>query len=213
MTLKFRDGIIGRGGKELAPLAAQFRVKPNEVERRCAEMLSCVAYISGAPQRAGKVPKIDFFHMHAVTSSIFLSVLIRQPWISVETKTRLVEWKGRIDIAWYGASGCGALDPDAVRNYKGTPSGNMGWNDLYRGINIMHDDGHVAKFVRALKNGEEASKPFEQGPGSEAFPIKGDDWLKLARMAYDSTQDVPVEQKWVWGTGFDQAWAPVPAKS
>ena len=207
---KFKDGVVGRGGSELAPLAAQFRVKPEDLERRCAEMINCVCYLSGAAQRAAKVPKIDFFHMHAVTSSIFFTVMIRQPWISMADKTRLIEWKGRLDIAWYVASGCGELHPAAINEYKGSPSGNMGWEELYRAINVMHDDGHVAKFVRALKNGEETSQPFEHGDGAEAFPIKGDVWLKLARMTYDSTLDVPVEQKWVWGTGFNQAWGPVP---
>ncbi|RMD40963.1 hypothetical protein DV735_g4144, partial [Chaetothyriales sp. CBS 134920] len=211
---KFKDGVVGRGGAELAPLAAKFRVRPEEVERRCAEMVNCVAYISGAAQRADKVPKIDFFHMHAVTSSIFLTVMIRQPWISIADKSRLVEWKGRLDIAWYVASGCGKLHQAAIYEYEGQPSGQMDWEALYRAINAMHDDGHVAKFVRALKSGEETSRPFEHGPGAEAFPIKGEEaWLKLARMTYDSTLEVPVEQKWVWGTGFDQAWGAVPNKA
>lgn len=169
--------------------------------------------MSGCTQRPGKVPKIDFFHMHAVTSSIFLTVLIKQPWISTETKVRVVEWKGRLDLVWYAASGAAELRIEDVKDYEGSPSAHMTWSALYQAINVMHDDGHVAKFVRALKNGEEVSKPFEHGDGAEAFPIKGDMWLKLARMAYDSTLDiVPSEAKWVWGTGFDQAWARVPSK-
>ena len=209
---KLKNGTLGRAGQEIATLAAQFRVEPATLERRAAEMINCCVYISGCTLRPGKVPRIDFFHMHAVTSSIFLTVLIKQPWISTETKVRLIEWKGRLDLVWYAASGAGELRIEDVKDYKGSSSAHMTWSALYQAINAMHDDGHVAKFVRALKNGEEVSKPFEHGDGAGAFPIKGDMWLKLARMAYDSTLDVvPSEAKWVWGTGFDQAWARVPS--
>lgn len=208
---KVKKGVLGRAGQEMATLAAQFCVDSETLERKTAEMINCCAYISGAAQRSGKARKIDFFHMHAVTSSIFLTVFLRQLWISDETKMRLVEWKGRLDLVWYAASAAAELRVQDIDDYKGGPSADMDWTALYRAITAAHDDGHVAKFVRALKNGEEVSKAFEYGPGAEAFPVKGDMWLKLARMAYDSTLDVvPLEAKWVWGTGFDQSWAKVP---
>ncbi|KAL8747704.1 MAG: hypothetical protein Q9190_000445 [Brigantiaea leucoxantha] len=210
---KVRDGVIGRAGKEIAALAAQYRVRPEEVERKSAESVNISAYMAGAAQRQGKACKIDFFHMHAVTSSIFLTVLVRQPWISIETKARLVEWKGRLDLVWYAASGAAKLDIVDVDGYEGGVSASMDWNTLYNAINTARDDGHVAKFVRALRSGEEVSRPFEYGAAGEAFPVKGDMWLKLARMAYDSTIDVPTDAKWVWGTGFDQSWAQVPTKN
>lgn len=209
---KVKDGVLGRAGKEIATLAAQFRVQPETLEQSTAEMINCCAYMAGAAQRPGKARKIDFFHMHNVTSSIFLTVLVRQPWISTETKVRLVEWKGRLDLVWYAASGAAELRIEDVNDYEGGPSAGMDWSALYRAINATHDDGHVAKFVRALKNGEEVSKPFEHGKWAELFPIKGEMWLKLARMAYDSTLDLPPEAKWIWGTGFDQSWAQVAPK-
>ncbi|KAL9135551.1 MAG: hypothetical protein Q9175_003259 [Cornicularia normoerica] len=206
---KTRDGVLGRAGAEITTLAAQFRVEPETLERRTAEMISCCAYIAGCAQRPGKARKIDFFHMHAVTSSIFLTVLTRQPWISTETKARLVEWKGRLDIVWYASCGAAELRIEDVNEYKPGLSADMDWAALFRAANAMHDDGHVGKFLRALKNGEEASKPFEHGEGAEAFPITGGMWLKVARMAYDSTAHMPTEAKWVVFTGFDQAWGPV----
>ena len=105
-----RDGVLGRAGKEIASLAAQFRVTPETLERRTAEMISCCAYFAGAAQRPGKARKIDFFYMHDVTSSIFLSVFVKQPWINVEDKVRLVEFKGRIDLVWYATCGAAELD-------------------------------------------------------------------------------------------------------
>jgi hypothetical protein len=32
-------------------------------------------------------------------------------------------------------------------------SADMGWKELYAAVNKEHDDGHVAKMIRALKNG------------------------------------------------------------
>jgi hypothetical protein len=202
---KMRDGVLQRAGQEMTSLASQFRIKPEELERRTAEMISCCAYMAGAAQRPGRKRKIDFFYMHAVTSSIFFTVLIRQDWISIEDRVRLVEWKGRLDLAWYAVSGCAELHIEDVIDYKDPASTNMDWSALYRAVNLEHDDGHVAKFIRALKNGEEVCRLFEQQWG-EMFPIKEDIWLKLARMALDTTKDWPTDLKWVVFTGFDQGW-------
>ncbi|KAL2751793.1 hypothetical protein ACRALDRAFT_213747 [Sodiomyces alcalophilus JCM 7366] len=212
MTLKMKDGVLGRSREAIVRLAAQFRVDPSDLERRAAESLNGSAYLAGASQRPGKAAKIDFFHMHAVTSSIFLTVLVRQPWISLEKKVRLVEWKGRTDLFWYAASGCSKLDVREINDYKAGASAGMGWSELYRSINKMHDDGHVAKFVRALKSGQDVSEPFEQA-NQATFRLQGDAWLKLARMAYDSTVGLPDEIKWIWGAGFAQAWGNVPARA
>ena len=203
---KMRDGVLGRAGQEITTLAAQFCIKPEELERRTAEMISNCAYFAGAAQRPDRKRKIDFFYMHAVTSSIFFTVLIRQPWISTEDKIRLVEWKGRLDLAWYAVSGCAELHIEDVNDYKDAASAGMDWSDLFRVVNTEHDDGHVAKFIRALKNGEEVARPFERGEWAEAFPVNGDMWLKIARMALDTTKDWPTETKWVVFTGFDQGW-------
>ncbi|KAF2201580.1 hypothetical protein GQ43DRAFT_455687 [Delitschia confertaspora ATCC 74209] len=215
ITRKVQDGVLGRAGKEIASLASHYRVKPQieDIERKCAEMISCCAYMAGACQRPGKARKIDFFHMHNVTSSIFLTVFVRQPWISLETKARLVAWKGRLDLVWYAGSGAAELRLEDVKDYKGSPSGDWTWAELYKHVNSTHDDGHVAKFVRALKNGESAAKPFEAEEYANAFPIKGDMWLKVARMAYDTTLNLPPEAKWIWATGFDQAWGNIPSLS
>lgn len=206
---KMKKGVLGRSLKEMTQLAAKFRVAPEEVEERMAEMISCCAYMAGAPQREGKARKIDFFYMHDVTGSIFLTVLARQPWISTADKARMIEWKCRLDLAWYASCGVPELDERNISEYSGGPADGMDWNRLYKAINAMHDDGHVAKFVRALKNGEEVSQPFEKD--NPAFPVKGDMWLRLARMAYDATVGRPHEEKWIHFAGFDQAWAKVPA--
>ncbi|KAL4942085.1 hypothetical protein BDV06DRAFT_170062 [Aspergillus oleicola] len=66
-------------------------------------MISVCANLVGSVLRPDRKRKLDFFIMHAVTSSIFCRVLIRQDWIKLEDRRRLVEWKGRLDLAWYAA--------------------------------------------------------------------------------------------------------------
>ncbi|KAL4985711.1 hypothetical protein BDW68DRAFT_198603 [Aspergillus falconensis] len=215
---RLRDGPLARAMDEIVAIAAQFQVfapggeqQEEELERRTAEMINCAAYSAGAAQRPGKARKVDFFIMHDVTCSIFLSVLIRQAWISLEDRARLVEWKARLDLAWYAANGAAELRLEDIAGYEPTASKGMDWRELYRAVNEVHDDGHIAKFVRALKNGEEASRPFEEGEWGDSFPVKGELWLRIAQMGYDTTKDgVDNSDKWVWGSGFDLAWMKVP---
>jgi hypothetical protein len=176
------------------------------LQRRTAEMISTCAFFAGAAQREGRKRKIDFFYMHTVTSSIFFTVLIHQEWIKLEDRVRLVEWKARLDLAWYAVSGSAPLDANAISGYTNKESDNMGWTDLFSAVNKEHDDGHAAKFIRALKNGEQVSKEFEEGEWEAYFPMKGDMWLKLARMCQDTTKGLPTDLKWVPFTGFDQPW-------
>jgi hypothetical protein len=210
---KMRDGIVGRAGEQMASLASQFRIplNQNDLERRTAEMISTCAYMAGAAQDKTKTParktKIDFFYMHTVTSSIFFSVIIRQDWIKLEDKVRLVEWKARLDLAWYAVSGCAPLDGSAISSYSSPESDGMGWAELFSAVNKEHDDGHAAKFIRALKNGESEASKFENGEWEMYFPMRGDMWLRLARMCQDTTKNLPTDLKWVPFTGFDQPWA------
>ncbi|KAJ0107607.1 Oxidoreductase AflY [Diaporthe amygdali] len=213
---KVRDGVLGRSLDEIVAVAAQFRVpeaSQEAVERATAEMISCAAWTCAAAHKPGRERKIDFFLMHNVTSSLFLTVLARQPWITLADKVRLVEWKARLDLVWYAASAAPELRDEHMTSYEATLSAGMGWSELYQALNKHHDDGHVAKFVRALKNGEDATKPFEKEDvgAIDPFPVKGDLWLKIAQMCYDSTvMYVDGQKKWVWGAGFDKMWDNVP---
>jgi hypothetical protein len=207
--VRVRDGVMAGAQNEIAAVAAQFQVTPNDLERGIFEMMSCAALTCGGAQRPGKGPKIDFFFMHMITSSIFLTVMTRQDWISLEDKVRLVEWKSRLDLVWYAASSAPAMDAQWIKVYQPTLSKGMDWRGLYKVVNIDHDDGHVAKFVRAIKNAEDVGKAFA-GEKEETFPVTGEMWFRIAQMAYDSTANLPLEARWIMGAGFDPLWNRVP---
>ncbi|KAL4935844.1 hypothetical protein BDV06DRAFT_228431 [Aspergillus oleicola] len=206
-TMKMKKSVLVKASEEIISIASRFRVTPETLEKKTAEVLNLCAYLAGSAQKSGYAKKIDFFFMHCVTSSIFFSVLIRQDWISVADKVRLVEWKGRLDLMWYVICGVPELDTSAVTSYVGEKTGNMTWEELFVAVNEQHDDGHVAKFVRALKNGEEVCKEFER---DEDFMVKGDMWLKIARMSYDTTIDTTMQTRWVVMAGMETAWGWVP---
>lgn len=220
---KVRDGVLGRAMEEITQVAAQFQVHPTEddIERATAEMISCAAWACATSHKEGRERKIDFFLMHNVTCSLFLTVLGRQPWIRIEDRARLVEWKARLDLVWYAASAAPELRPENLMDYEPTLSRGMDWNQIYQDVNRHHDDGHVAKFVRALKNGEEMTLPFERhvvngddarnGKSADFLPVKGNMWLKVAQLCYDTT--IPHsdgQKKWIWGAGFDPMWDAIP---
>lgn len=208
-------GVLVRAMDELVAVAAQFQVSAGQLERGTAEMISCAAYTSAA-QKSGKARKIDFFHLHLVTCALSLDVLMRQRWIKSEDKVRLLEWKGRLDLVWYAANGAAAMRAQNLLEYEPTLSKGMDWRAMYQAVNDIHDDGHVVKFIRSLKHGEDVVKAFEQGDGMASFPVTGQMWFKIAQMCYDSTATIGEEKpdelskKWVWGAGFDPAWMKVP---
>ncbi|KAL9078957.1 MAG: hypothetical protein Q9157_002141 [Trypethelium eluteriae] len=209
------QGVLKRAMEDLAAVAAQFQIAPTDLERGKAEMISCGAFTS-AGQKAGKMCKIDFFYLHIVTCSIMVDVMLRESWITLENKARLIEWKGRLDLVWYASSGAADLRAKHITAYTPTLSKGMDWHSMYKASNDIHDDGHIVKFIRALKNGEDVVKPFEQSQDTATFPVTGDMWLKIAQMCYDGTATIGPEsphelsKKWVWGAGFDLPWMKVP---
>ncbi|GAM43183.1 hypothetical protein TCE0_047f17782 [Talaromyces pinophilus] len=211
MGLKMRNGVVGRAGGSFAALAGRFRVSTEDEEElleRTAEMISTCALMCGGGQHSGRKEKIDFFWMHSMTSSIFMSILAAQrDWISLADRARLLEYKVRTDLAWYVASGSVPLDDKYITNYTNPESDGWSWDDIFSAVIKQHDDGHAAKFIRALKNGEIVCQQYESRSKSVGrFPVKGDMWLKLARMCHDTTKNMEIDLKWIRFTGYDEAW-------
>ena len=142
-------------------------------------MLTLLAYFASAAQRPDKQIKFDFFYLHGVTSSIFLSKIITLPFLDARAKARLLEWTGRLDLMLYVGYGTAELRLDEVTNYPATKS----WDTVFAYSTAQaSDDGHLPKMVRALKNGEQACRPFEDRAEELGLKIKGDMWLKIANM-------------------------------
>ena len=90
---------------------------------------------------------------------------------------------------------------EEITNYKSKK--NSSWEGIFKRVKTYHDNGHACKLVRALANGEQVCKKYEDKAG---FVIKGDMWRKLGNMAIDSVEAGPPD--YVRGG----AWSNVPLR-
>lgn len=73
----------------------------------------------------------------------------------------------------------------------------------------IEDDGHTIKLVRAVLIARDVVEKYAL---ADWVRIRGHDaWLRLMYTVLDATVD-PAGQRWVRGTGHDEAWAEVPTK-
>jgi hypothetical protein len=206
---KMRDGVFVRAHNEIIHLASQWTVQPSELEIKTAEMINAATYFTGASQNPKHAVKFDFFYMHCTNCSIFFSAFSKQKWLKDEDKARLLEWKGRYDLAMYVSRGCPELRIEEVRDYTPKKPDDR-WEGIIQRVDGFPDDGHAAKLVRAFANAEQVTKPYEK-ESDDVFPVKGDMFLKLGHMAIDSVE--ASGPHWVRSTGFEEAWKDVPARS
>ncbi|KAJ5573774.1 uncharacterized protein N7459_008201 [Penicillium hispanicum] len=193
------DGVLTRAPQEMLKYASQFTVSTDQVEERLADMINTVVYYTTAAQRPNKEVKLDFFYLHAVNSSIFLSKIMNLPSLDQRTKLRLLEWKGRINLLLYVAYGSPDLLVDEVARYPARQD----WATIFsRSVKHHRDDGHLAKFARAVAHAQKVCEQAESR-GVQAMPISGDMWLRIGNMALDSTVG---ETMWIRSAGFDEAW-------
>ncbi|KAK3624550.1 hypothetical protein LTR22_023915 [Elasticomyces elasticus] len=150
-------------------------------------------------QRNGHVRKYDFYYMHCVNCSIFLSTLLKLDWITDANKVRLLNWKVWNDLAMYASRKSPEIRMDLVRQYK--PKESSGWDGIFDRVTGLEDDGHASKLVRALAHGQQICGAYED---REEFRVKHDDWLLMGHMAIDSVE--AGEPHWIRSAGFDEAW-------
>ncbi|KAF2733376.1 hypothetical protein EJ04DRAFT_605640 [Polyplosphaeria fusca] len=201
---KLRDGVLARAPDAMIAHARHFVVPESQLEEKTAEMINATAYFTGAAQHPPKQVKFDFFYMHSVNASIFFSSFLRQDWLAARDKARLLEWKGRVDLAMYASRRSPVLRLDEIRGYK-NGRGLESWEELFARVTGLEDDGHASKMMRALANGEKACAPFE---GREGFVVEGGMWRVLGNMVVDAVE--AGEPHWVRSTGFEEAWEGVP---
>ncbi|EXK26256.1 hypothetical protein FOMG_17158 [Fusarium oxysporum f. sp. melonis 26406] len=163
--------------------ASQVHVTEENLEEKTAEMINAVVYFTGAAQHPPHQIRFDFWNIHAVNLSIFFCSFLRQSWLSIPNKIRLLEWKIRMDLVMYASPRPPKLLLDEIINYK--PRKDSSWEDIFKRVKLHHEDGHACKLVRALANGEQFCKKYEDKDG---LVIKGDMWRKLGHMAIDSVE-------------------------
>lgn len=207
------ETILADAPEKLCDIASRWTVSAENLDEKTAEMINFCSFMTGAAQRPDKLIKLDFFFIHCANASIFFSILKDATWLTAENKARFLEWKGRTDLLAYASRCAPKLYPEEITEYQPKQPG-LTWSTLISQVNeLTHDDGHIAKLVRALAHGELVCKPYEDQPHlKERFPLRGSSWLKIANMALDTTGDMKVFDRWVRGAGADKNWQKIPPR-
>ncbi|PLN81049.1 hypothetical protein BDW42DRAFT_201013 [Aspergillus taichungensis] len=232
---KLHQSVVPNAEDDVVKLVGQWRVHPDELDIRVAELLNTFTYLAASAQRPDKQIRFDFFLMHVITSSSFAPVLTRTSWIPKPTRARILEWLGRAALLIYIESGAPLPRPEEIANYK--PLHSSGWSELFHRACEYEDDGHLVKLIRGIRTGAVLAGPYaDRGE----FPLKGErEFLVIAHMAMDGAekfQSESVEQevdqvnetsimgqilprdimrvvaRWPRHVGYDEAWYHVPGR-
>ncbi|KAF2009071.1 hypothetical protein BU24DRAFT_90151 [Aaosphaeria arxii CBS 175.79] len=184
------DALLPRAGHLLPSILSHWHVDPtpDSLATHLHATLHSTILISGAAQHPRKKPSIEFFMMHSANlSALFPTFVVGLEWLDDAHKARLLNWKGWMDLVIYAANGCPELFVERVKGYVGKGEGNGGgWEEVLRRARRYPDDGHSAKFVRAVLCAKEVVGSTE---GVEVDGGLGEgDFLKIARMAMDSVE-------------------------
>lgn len=205
---KIRDGILARAGSKMINYASQYTVPASApLDEKTAEMINAASYLTACAQHPPHRIMFDFYYMHCVNASIFFSAFNAQSWIADKDKRRLLEWKGRMDLAMYASRASPPLLLSEVTGYQSTSSPGR---DAFERVRAYPDDGHAAKLVRAFAHGSKVSQPYET---RAEFKIKAEQWEKLGGMVVDSVEGAGEEGNWVRSAGFEEAWEKVPKRT
>ena len=210
----WRDGAWIRAGRNLAAITGRYQVRPDEdLERAVAEVVNTSMYVTCAAMRPPHEFRIDFFLVHVANASYWLQAFLQRDSISRVQKARVIEDTGRLLTFMAAGVGMPALCPEVLEGHVMLTNGGRGmdWDSLFEKVCRHADDGHMIKFIRALANGEKASKPYE---GQEGFPMRQDMFLRAANAVLDNTSSRPMDYlrhyDIIRGVGFPQAWEGVP---
>ncbi|BFZ65161.1 hypothetical protein YB2330_006324 [Saitoella coloradoensis] len=223
-AVKYDDGnksnaLLSRTPDLVRKYAAKWSVPANrdavELAWRSLQQVP-VALLGGSSLRPGKAVKMDFFLMHAVTSSLFLPIMIKV--LDVEQGRRMLEAKWSVDLMYYISRGRPQLSLDLVESYPvpdktGTEAVGNPWLGIVE-KSLHHTDGHVMKAVRALLHADHyashSATSSSNWTSKTPSAVPDTMYLKVAQMVVDGL--FPEKDK-DWdhsGIGFDEAWQKVP---
>ncbi|KAJ3277219.1 hypothetical protein HK104_003548 [Borealophlyctis nickersoniae] len=138
-------------------------------------------------------PKLDFFLMHAFTSSFALRQIL--PHVTPAQAQTLLRSHAAVSLMHYVARGRPPIQKQALESYVPSDEANQGWHKVME-MAVRNHDLHVPKVVRGLKWFYDENKD-SQGD-VELF-------LKAAQVTVDEFE----VRKGDWffkGVGFKEAW-------
>ncbi|KAK8153908.1 hypothetical protein BKA80DRAFT_284375 [Phyllosticta citrichinensis] len=219
--------------ERLADVAGEFVVwdTDEDVERRAKEVVNAAVLLATTALQPHHIPKLDFFHMHLITSSISLLALLHSPAIDLpaSTRARLLTLFARTALFVYATRGAQPLSPARLYTYAPKRPDDDEAALVARAVKLPADDGHAAKALRGVlaawqvcgarqqdaqqhkqqqqqqqqkENKEEQEEAFEWGITDDAT------WRKAAHLVVDAVE--APGPKWVKTAAWVESWAEVP---
>ncbi|CAF1201541.1 unnamed protein product [Didymodactylos carnosus] len=162
--------------------------RPTGLRARATELQALAAALYAGPQRPGKQITIDFFLMHAFTSSLFVHSYIE--FLNPRYGAALLRGKFAVDLAYYISRNRPLLNLEQFKSYP-----LKSWSEIISKA-ISHGDSHVPKSIRAVKH----AAAYDTTIPSEIYQA-------IATITVDP------DRKWSSdGIGFDEEWQDVPDK-
>ncbi|KAK8187077.1 uncharacterized protein BKA78DRAFT_256101 [Phyllosticta capitalensis] len=219
---QFSDGreVWGMVGERLASVAGEFVVYPEEadVEARTKEVVNGAVLLATTALQVQHIPKLDFFYMHLITSTISLVSLLHSPSLALPTATRakLLTYYAYTALFVYATRGAQPLSPQRLYTYAPKHAEHGVKELVRRAVELQPtDDGHVVKTVRGVlaawqlcggggqgEDGVQETETFEQGIADDAT------WLRALHLVVDAVE--APGPKWVRAAGFVELWKEVP---
>ncbi|CAF1334084.1 unnamed protein product [Adineta ricciae] len=160
--------------------------------------------VTAAAIREKKEVHLDFFLMHATTSSLFLNIFVHA-FQNPENQTKFLKAKFAVDLLQFVARGRPKLNVNYLLNEHQISKEHQyadvsnPWLPLINKC-LTHHDEHVPKTIRALVYAEK----FDQAQGKDQIS-----YLKIAQVVMDAL--FPEKDKdWVHeGIGWEEFWSKV----
>jgi len=184
----------------------------NDVVTKTKELMGIAMALTTGTTRPGKEPRLDFFLMHGLTSSLFLPVFLS--FLSSPQAARLLQAYFTISVGMYITQGRPRIHlADNLSTFKPYLGGyddesSNPWLTVIKRA-IEHEDVHLVKAIRSLIYGAtylshlDKDDEMKETPGE--YKETSQYWLNSAKMTLDALRD----GRW-WlhegGIGYDEAW-------
>lgn len=118
--------------------------------------------------------------MYSITAGSLWSGINSAPWISTESKCRLLEWKGRADLILYCQTGAPCPRPEELIAYR--PRIPSGWDEIFRPGCEYEDDNHLASLIRGVATTAQLTNEYEYSHKANFILKNDEEFLKIAHM-------------------------------
>ncbi|KAI5118792.1 hypothetical protein M0805_005020 [Coniferiporia weirii] len=194
LSTRMKEALTDDRAREIRRLSAQWHVdaslSPAEFEKRTEEALWVATLLLAGTGKRGRAPRLDFFLMHVLTSSLFLGPLVRairapedrarllRVFVPVVLLIILVRGRPRIDCALVMGYTAVPRPPSAQKDDDGAALTNP-WPAILDDA-VRAPDAHTVKVVRTLFYAAQRCGETPPGGAPGAFGAGGKETLEGA---------------------------------